>query len=139
MKKKLTVLQSFNAMRNFLDDNYQKTKSDNVGAMLSFSLLFPDGGTFDPAIWNDWIESIEEVKGEKAKEVTDLEGFKITKSFLKLYYNLISKPVDIGRILKTLEVDSKNIPTNEEAWNLWLKCIKKALEDEGKPYKSPFV
>lgn len=135
----MTRLRAFNAMTNLLDDNYQKTKSDNVGVLLGGMQQFEDGGTFDPAMWYEWIESIEKVRKLNGDELTELEGFKAMKKFLELYYNHISKPYDIRRILKTLEVSSDDKPINSDAWNLWFKCIKKAIEDEDKPYKSPFV
>lgn len=64
MEEKLTKLQGFNAMRKFLDEYYQRTNSDDVGSLLSDLQLFPDGGTFDPAAWEDWLESIDSVLKE---------------------------------------------------------------------------
>jgi hypothetical protein len=61
MNKKLTELQAFNAMRKFLEGYYDRTHSDDLGVLLGELQLFPEGGTFDPAAWYDWIESVEEV------------------------------------------------------------------------------
>jgi hypothetical protein len=62
---KLTELQAFNAMFKFLEGYYERTKSDDIGSLLGDLQLFPDGGTFDPAAWDDWIESVEEILKEK--------------------------------------------------------------------------
>lgn len=64
MNKKLTELQAFNAMQKFLEGYWERTNSDDVGSLLGDLQLSPDGRTFDPAAWHDWIESIEEVLKE---------------------------------------------------------------------------
>jgi hypothetical protein len=64
MNKKLTELQAFNAMRKFLEGYYERTHSDDLGSLLGDLQLFPEGGTFDPAAWHDWIRSVKEVLKE---------------------------------------------------------------------------
>lgn len=61
----LTTLQAFNAMRKFLEDYYARTASDEVGALLGDLQLFPEGGTFDPAAWDDWMKSVAAVLKDK--------------------------------------------------------------------------
>ena len=63
--KKLTELQAFNAMRRFLEGYYERTNSDDVGHYLEIYNYVEDGGTFDPAAWEDWIEAVEGVLKEK--------------------------------------------------------------------------
>ena len=67
MVDKMTSMQAFKAMVCFLEDYYYKTSSDDLGALLSYMQLFEDGSTWDPAIWNDWVESVDMVLKE-AKE-----------------------------------------------------------------------
>jgi len=62
--KKLTELQAFNAMRRFLEGYYERTNSDDVGSLLGDLQLCQDGGTFDPAAWEDWMDAVEEVLKE---------------------------------------------------------------------------
>lgn len=64
MNEKLTELQAFNAMRKFLEGYWERTNSDDIGGLLGELQLSPDGGTFDPAAWGDWVESVEEVLKE---------------------------------------------------------------------------
>ena len=66
--KQLTDLQAFNAMRLFLEGYYNRTHSDDVGSLLGDLQLFPEGGTFDPAAWEDWMDSINEVLKEEEKK-----------------------------------------------------------------------
>lgn len=61
MDTNLTTLEAFNAMKKFLEVYYQRTKSDDIGSLLDDLQLFPKGGTFDPAAWDDWLESIETI------------------------------------------------------------------------------
>lgn len=61
MDKKLTELQAFNAMSKFLEGYYERTSSDDVGSLLSDMQILGDGDTADPAAWEDWIESVNDV------------------------------------------------------------------------------
>jgi len=139
MNEKITIKQAFNAMTSYLEKDYKRTNSDEVGGLLGDLLLFPDGGTFDPAAWEDWIEAVNDIVGDKNYLLTRLESFKVVNSFLKKFCSFPSEGDDVSRIIKAFVVDENDKPTNNDTWNLWLKCIKKAIENEGKPYKSPFV
>lgn len=44
-----------------------RTSSDDVGGILSDLQMFLDGGTFDPAAWEDWIDTVEVLKEEQSK------------------------------------------------------------------------
>ena len=50
------------AMFDFLDRRYQLTQSDDIGALLGAMSLLEDGGTADPALWNDWLSSVERAR-----------------------------------------------------------------------------
>lgn len=58
MSKKLNVLQAYNAMFHFLEIYYNRTESDDIGALLGSMSLLDDGKPADIAIWKDWNESI---------------------------------------------------------------------------------
>lgn len=49
-------------MYAFLERYYDETKSDDVGALLGSMSLLPDGGTADPDVWQDWLESVKKAK-----------------------------------------------------------------------------
>lgn len=61
----MTTLQAFNVMRNFLEKYYQRTLSDDIGSLLGDLQLFQGGSTADPAAWDDWINSVNEVIKKK--------------------------------------------------------------------------
>ena len=67
MKKKLTKLEAFQAMVKFLEKYYQLTKSDDIGALLGGMdrSFWNNGKTFDPALWDDWVECVDNVLKEQ--------------------------------------------------------------------------
>lgn len=57
----LTEKQAFQTMVLFLEEFYQRTKSDEVGGLLSDLLMSEEGLTADPAAWEDWQKCIEKI------------------------------------------------------------------------------
>ena len=57
----LTEEQAYVAMMYFLDQLYDRTKSDDLGALLGSMSLLPDGSTADAAIAHDWQEAVKYV------------------------------------------------------------------------------
>jgi hypothetical protein len=64
-RQKLTDKQAFVAMIEFLDVYYQQTQSDDIGALLGSLQLLEDGKPADPAMWHDWLQSIEKILPRK--------------------------------------------------------------------------
>lgn len=50
----LNEKQAFMAMFFYLEELYNKTQSDDLGALLGSMLLLSDGKPADAAIWIDW-------------------------------------------------------------------------------------
>lgn len=48
-------------MYAFLEQVYRRTGSDDLGALLGGMSLLKDGGTADPAAWEDWEEAVRKV------------------------------------------------------------------------------
>ncbi|HZS77310.1 MAG TPA: hypothetical protein VFA41_11910 [Ktedonobacteraceae bacterium] len=61
--EKLTIRQAYDAMILFLENYYQQTNSDDVGALLGdLSMeIWADGSSGDPAAWDDWLECVQKV------------------------------------------------------------------------------
>ena len=58
--------EAFRAMSMFLTQ-FAERAGDDLLTLLSDITISPDGGTFDPAAWNDWIRCVGAVKsGEPA-------------------------------------------------------------------------
>ena len=59
MKDKLNYLEAYKAMFCFLENYYNQTGSDDVGALLGSMQILENTSTADPAIWNDWKDCVE--------------------------------------------------------------------------------
>ena len=51
--------QAFRAMVLFLERYFERTQSDDVGALLGDLQLLDDGLTADPAAWPEWLECVQ--------------------------------------------------------------------------------
>ena len=58
----LNEIEAYRAMFFFLEDFYEKTKSDELGGILGTLAMLEDGRPADPAIWNEWVKAIEKGK-----------------------------------------------------------------------------
>lgn len=60
-EKKLTVEQAYRAMVYFLEQEYGRTKADEIGGLLSsLSWEITRGhGPADPGAWQDWHEAVQ--------------------------------------------------------------------------------
>jgi hypothetical protein len=59
----LSEQEAFRAMSLFLDQ-FAERAGDDLLTLLGDITLRPDGGTFDPAAWDDWMACVRTVKGE---------------------------------------------------------------------------
>lgn len=71
--KKLTEHEAYAAMFAFLEHRYRLTESDDLGTLLGSMSLLPDGGTADPAIWEDWLNAIREAESQSVKMDMELK------------------------------------------------------------------
>ena len=64
----LTALEAFDAMRVFIENHWERggRQSDDLVWLLSATnretVIWPDGGPADPAMWGDWLVAVGEVK-----------------------------------------------------------------------------
>ena len=56
----LTSDQAYKAMYLYLEHLYEMTKSDDLGGFLGGMTLLDDGKPTDPAVWQDWLDAINE-------------------------------------------------------------------------------
>ena len=118
METKLTPLQGFNIMDKVLDNYYQKTKSDDIGSLLSVMSFLSDECTADPAIWEDWIEAIK-----NKKTLTKQEAFEGIIQFLEIYYSLTSSndtKALIDELSSAKNCNDIQIPIVKK-WNLYFQ------------------
>ena len=69
----LTKKEAYLAMFSFLEKQYALTKSDDLGALLGGMAFLQDGGTVDPAAWDDWENAIREVKAAQSNAAFKLK------------------------------------------------------------------
>jgi len=55
----LTIEQAYQSMVCFLEAYWERTQSDEIGALLGGLALDADGRPMDPAAWSDWLAAIE--------------------------------------------------------------------------------
>lgn len=51
--------QAFNAMRSFLEMYWRRGRSEEIAMLLGSLAIQQDGKPADPALWNDWMQSVE--------------------------------------------------------------------------------
>ena len=59
----MTEKQAYAAMFHFLEENWKRNRSLEVGAMLGLMSLLQDGSPADPAVWPDWHRAVEYALG----------------------------------------------------------------------------
>lgn len=62
MSVTLTETEAYKAMFAYLAKVYETTKSDDLGGLLGSMCTLPSGETADPAIWEEWLKCINDVK-----------------------------------------------------------------------------
>ena len=60
----------------FLDLEYQRCKSDDIGGLLSTMSYLQDGEPLDSALWGDWMKSVERVLTERLTRTSSKVLFK---------------------------------------------------------------
>ena len=61
----LSEREAFRAMSLFLDQ-FAARAGDDLATLMSDISVDVDGGTFDPAAWDDWIACVRRAKGVDA-------------------------------------------------------------------------
>jgi hypothetical protein len=68
MEEKITLLQAYKAMYEFLRDlYYREGQPSNLGNFLSDLQFLEDGKPLDPAAWYDWLEVVKRVLEDEQK------------------------------------------------------------------------
>ena len=114
----LSLEEAYLAMFYMLDEYYNSTKNDDLGALLS-SLnphLFIDSISADSAAWSDWIDIVSEVTHEK--KITSVEAFKSMIKFLEFYEKEFC--FNLETILKEL----KNKYIYDDKWEEYINKIR---------------
>lgn len=55
----ISVREGYLAMFYFMSSQYHSLESEEIGALLGSMSLLDDGRPADPAVWKDWVSSVE--------------------------------------------------------------------------------
>jgi len=70
----ITEKEAYDAMFRFLDQMYERTKSDELGGLLGSMMPLEDGGPADPALQSDWEQAVKFVLESSRQEVRRAEA-----------------------------------------------------------------
>ncbi len=66
MEEQITLLQAYKAMFKFLENLYfREGQPENLGGFLGGLRLIKDTKTVDPAAWEDWLDTVDQVLKEQ--------------------------------------------------------------------------
>ena len=71
-EKTLTLDEAYDAMVDYLEKYYEKTKSDDLGSLLDDMALLADEKPLDSAVLSDWNQSICKIKNQKIEDIQKL-------------------------------------------------------------------
>lgn len=141
MMKKLNLLQTFQAMRIFLELEYDKTQFDDIATMLTALILCKNKQdwqsnpqTFDGAGWIDWMHSVQEVlkknsifdDADHVTFTTEL-AFECMVSYLSYFHLRFSGYEEIAVLLN--QVYHAKHQDIDPTWQQWLQAIDHAIND----------
>ena len=134
---KITELQGYCLMVQFLDYYYFETYADDVGALLGGMHFLQDGKTADPAFWEDWIEGLYEARGLGKRDFNDIQKVSSKITLLEAYCGMLkfleefSGWDDIGELLKNIQMESDCCSiTDTPTWKKWVICLEEILAEK---------
>jgi hypothetical protein len=57
----LTEKQAYAAMAMFLRQYFERGQSEEIALILHHMMILEDGEPYDPAYWDDWLKSVQQV------------------------------------------------------------------------------
>jgi len=110
---------------------YEKTKSDPINSLLSDMDMrtWGDGNqTADPAIWGEWIDSINEVIKVSDKDtLTELQAFQAMGKFLEQYIPFNTPSDAVNKLKSGVCIRNARSIVNSAFGEQWVKCVDDVL------------
>jgi hypothetical protein len=131
--------QGFMAMVCFVRQYAARGAEDDLITLLGDIEPMSDGGTFDPAAWDDWMECVRSVTNSAVggrlipSQMNEREAFKATSIFLNQFGNRVGD--HLRALLTYIDVASSDCMTDSPAWREWTTCVRSARDDatHGRP------
>lgn len=125
----LTVENSFKITVRFLENYYFSTYISDIGGLLSDMILIDNNKIADPAIWNDWEESVKKIKEKISNQISFDEAYQIMYVFLE-DYGCRSQSNEVKQLLNLIKIDNNIIDKKTIAWKDWERAISKTLHEK---------
>ena len=133
MQIKLTKLQAYNVMLCYLEEIYEKEKSEYLGDILSNSEFWSDKITADRGSWSDWqkalrITAIQDTKLRNNNKLTSSQACKAMFNYIDNYVSHYDpKPDYLIKLLESLQLLTKK---NNALWQDWLRIANEVVKKE---------
>ena len=127
-EKTLTLDDAYDAMVDYLEKYYEKTKSDDIGLLVGDMMLFDDGISTDPAALDDWNQSVCKIKNlriDNIQRLTITEAYNTMIDYLDSYRDRTNSK-EIATLLSNMMVAEDKIIPNA-SWNAWVVSVDKIL------------
>jgi hypothetical protein len=138
--------KAYQAVVAFLEDHWRRRPvPGDFGDFCGMCTLMSDGGTYDRAMWTDWLAWAKKVQtGELVPRNTGRRGALTAEmiqpldpeqaylamfAFIEEYWNVVSRPAEIGALLGRMRYTSGASTTDPEMWKRWLAAIEKVQAD----------
>lgn len=142
MNTKLTPIQGFNVMYEFLDIYFLQERSGDLATILGGMGFLSDGTTADTAMWGMWIESIDSIckkqNVDTCETLTDFQTFTAMMEFLDLYFGPQSYG-DVEKLVRDIKLVISNKATDSVVWQNWLKAIRFVAKYKDKDSKNYLI
>ena len=121
MTKLLTPFQAFCVMQIFLEEYFNVTSSDSIGALLGCMHFLDDGETADPALWEDWCKITDH------HTITTMQAFRAMDIFLRMYFQQTSS-INVKNMLNDISLVVDDKVGKEGIWQKWMACVDQVVE-----------
>ncbi len=136
MPRKLTKLQAYNVMLNFLEKLYKKERSDFLGNILSNSEFLLDKIPGDRAAWIDWqkairVTALQDKTLRNHNRLTPIQACHAMFYYVHNYTNFYVKtPDSVVALLNTLKVLGSQQTFYDIGWQEWLNLSNEIVEKD---------
>ena len=127
MEKKLTIQQAYDVMTNFLEIYWKETDCDEIACLLSdmSTEIWADGSTGDPAIWEEWEESVYATVGNERK-LTIQQSFEAMVKFLNQYIPFKTPRGNVSELMNGIKM--LDGVTSNPIWEHWLSSVRRVID-----------
>jgi len=132
--------EAYRAVVAFLEDHWERRPvPGDFGDFYGMCTLMSDGGTYDRAMWWDWLAAIIKVQTgvtfpdprhrylgpDMVKPMNTDEAYAAMFEFIREYWERVSRPPEIGGLLDHMRYTPGTGTADPEMWKRWLAAVEK--------------